>query len=805
MQAVPNGMPVGFEGLSTSSSVAAPRPPHDLRGQVQMSGGKGAPQNAPSGSQFGGGSKQGVVPCPPHLVPVEQANAMLLAVTSEYENILNIQRDQHQLGQRQRYAEISQLRQYVEVLERDRSDEDSISALLKAKEDEFGLGFEEKCREVDLLSNLLRMRDAQIAHLQTLNEMKAVQLRQFSAASPMMSPPPQVLARQEEEKVQRRQTTELADSLTEALGTVTRLQKEKSELEQLVVAKEKQLGLVHSVDPSLSDSSALQLGAQAIQMFHDSMRMRAENARSEDQAEELRVELERLRSHVEYLESVAEEKREEMRELSDSLGAKMKRIIDLETEVEDLRRDQRNTSKDVADQVEKLQAGLLESQESERLKQGFAEQLQEELQDKNQRMLHQQAEFMQCKENAKHLEEKLQKTSGQLDQAEEALAQMLRSTTYKDRLVREMTEQVNISETKLHAYQVNEVLGSRQRQLEQRAVETDLSQTLREKEALVGRLSSELAETRLKAGRDSRDSDPSAIPSISGGGIGGSSLGNVGIGGLSGIAPLRRSSSSGGLLGVSGALGALGGRGFGLPKLELDVTGTSNWLLESGTTADSQQNSPRASRASSRGLSASPTPNSFMSHQVSHCYGVPRFQPSPSLWNGSVLDDANVRVVNVRRPSDLGYVANASIMGHHSDFAAPPSFQNPLPPLPTLSGVHGDAGNSSGSTTMPQQTGYLPQPGDALDAKVADFVNQPQNSHCRALFCRLSEGAYLFGTHRTKLRISPQGEQLEAFEDNAWMAIAEFVRRKTGSQMVHLQKACMEVGTSNGALPVGAT
>jgi len=631
------------------------------------------------------------------------------------------------------------------------------------------------------------MRDAQIAHLQTLNEMKAVQIRHFSATPP---PPvvsaPSARSRQNEEQAQRRQRDELA----EALEVAARLRMEKAELEQLVVAKERQLGLVQSVDPSLSDTSALQLGAQAIQMFHDSMRMRAENARSEDQAEELRVEVDRLRSHVEYLEGDIEEKREELRELSSALSTKMKRVIDLEAEVEELRREQRNNTKDAVDQIEKLQAGLLESQEAERLKQGFADQLQQELQDKNQRMLQQQTEFMQCKENAKHLEEKLQRTGGQLAEAEEALAQMLRNTTYKDRLVREMTEQVNISETKLHAYQINEVLGTRQRQLEQRAKETDLSQSLREKEALVGKLSSELAETRVKAGRDSRDNDLSAYPTSSVGGLVGSSRGNAGLG-ISGIAPLRRSSSSGGLLGTSSAFGR---SAHAQPRLELDMTGTSHWMIEPGAAADSEQNSPRAS---SRGLSASPTPNSFFSQQVSHCYGVPRIQTSPPFLNGSGLDDTSVRVVNVRRPSgghDFGYALTTPITGH---VAAPPSFQNLLPPLPSFNGA-----DPSSNALVAQ---YLPQPGDALDTKVAEFVNQPHNSHCKALFCRLSEGAYLFGTHRTQLRISPHGEQLEAFEENTWIAIAEFVRRKTTSQMIHLQRACAEVGNLNGAPSIGGT
>merc|ERR1712146_595038 len=93
------------------------------------------------------------------------------------------------------------------------------------------------------------------------------------------------------------------------------------------------------------------------------------------------------------------------------------------------------------------------------------------------------------------------------------------------------------------------------------------------------------------------------------------------------------------------------------------------------------------------------------------------------------------------------------------------------------------------------QNGYMPQPGDSIDARLAGFVNEPQNAHCKALFCRLSEGSYLYGTHRTQLRIAPQTDQLEAFEENTWIPIHEFTRYMEGSQGVHLQRTQPEVLT----------
>merc|ERR1712072_739423 len=130
--------------------------------------------------------------------------------------------------------------------------------------------------------------------------------------------------------------------------------------------------------------------------------------------------------------------------------------------------------------------------------------------------------------------------------------------------------------------------------------------------------------------------------------------------------------------------------------------------------------------------------------------------------------------------------------------APPASFPMPLPPLPVPGGV-----------TATQQNGYWPQPGDSIDARVADFVNQPQNSHCKALFCRLSEGSYLYGTHRTQLRVDSQTDQLQALEENEWIPMHEFVHRMEGSQSVHLQRARGEVSSASSSLldtaPYGGT
>ncbi|CAK0844986.1 unnamed protein product, partial [Prorocentrum cordatum] len=97
--------------------------------------------------------------------------------------------------------------------------------------------------ELELYASLLRVRDRQVGELQGLCE-----------AAPAGS----------------------ARELDEARREAQRLQSEKDELERLVLSKDRQLAAVQGVDRSMTDASALQLGAKAIQMFQDSMRQRAE-------------------------------------------------------------------------------------------------------------------------------------------------------------------------------------------------------------------------------------------------------------------------------------------------------------------------------------------------------------------------------------------------------------------------------------------------------------------------------------------------------------------------------------------------
>mmetsp|Transcript_25920 Transcript_25920/g.41635 ORF Transcript_25920/g.41635 Transcript_25920/m.41635 type:complete len:596 (+) Transcript_25920:36-1823(+) len=93
---------------------------------------------------------------------------------------------------------------------------------------------------------------------------------------------------------------------------------------------------------------------------------------------------------------------------------------------------------------------------------------------------------------------------------------------------------------------------------------------------------------------------------------------------------------------------------------------------------------------------------------------------------------------------------------------------------------------------------YQPHLGDAVDAMVADFVNQPRNRLRRSLFCRTGFGEYLYGTRKVRLRISSGSARLEGCEAAEeigidtpmdWAPIEEFTRRLERAQSDNLQRA----------------
>ena len=105
----------------------------------------------------------------------------------------------------------------------------------------------------------------------------------------------------------------------------------------------------------MADTSALQLGAQAIQMFHDSLRKKSEESRAAAENARLKNEAGKLQARVGDLEAAVAEKRGEVKEMSDTLAQRMCVMYELENEVEAAGREKRQAAQEAAAQLSLLQ------------------------------------------------------------------------------------------------------------------------------------------------------------------------------------------------------------------------------------------------------------------------------------------------------------------------------------------------------------------------------------------------------------------------------------------------------------------
>lgn len=138
----------------------------------------------------------------------------------------------------------------------------------------------------------------------------------------------------------------------------------------------------------------------------------------------------------------------------------MKRIIELEEQVERSHREGRAMAQAATSKLAKVQEEMGAWQHDCRTAQQVVQDLQEEIAERDRRFMKQQVISRRHETSAAELQQQVADLRSRLAQADAALRGMASSNTFKDRVIHDMTEQVHASETKLHAYQIEELLGS---------------------------------------------------------------------------------------------------------------------------------------------------------------------------------------------------------------------------------------------------------------------------------------------------------------------------------------------------------
>lgn len=96
-------------------------------------------------------------------------------------------------------------------------------------------------------------------------------------------------------------------------------------------------------------------------------------------------------------------------------------------------------------------------------------------------------------------------------------------------------------------------------------------------------------------------------------------------------------------------------------------------------------------------------------------------------------------------------------------------------------------------TTSPSEQ-TIPHESGLIDAKLAEFMNHPENRLRKALLSRVSDRHYLYGTRRMQLRLACGSTGLEASSDEvceagSWQPLEEFMRGLERLQSERLRRA----------------
>ncbi|CAD7940868.1 unnamed protein product [Amoebophrya sp. A120] len=622
----------------------------------------------------------------------DEARQKLWSITTEYENLLQVQNQHFESVLATKDKVIDQLKAGKPPY--DFSDPGVVSVAV-----------EERDREIRLYKCLLEIRDKQLMELQHVIDYGAGTATPGDMSDLASEKNAQIQTLMDELQVLREEVLQMKSSssargpvagvTTSTSDELQQLRKEKEDLEKIVLQKEKQIQAISTIDTTNNDISALQLGARAISMYTEAMQMRQEIKDRDGTIASQGQEIADLELRDQQRQTELEQKRGEIGDMTKVIAEKTRRVLELENALQAARQDVADKTREIeglCDAVEQARKNTLAEQGA---KNRIIEELREELSIRDRTILEERAERVRMETLNEELQGKSGETLQQLKEAQSTMDQMMAHTQYQGQLVRDMTSQVQESEAKLHTLQVQEMYEKRRRVLEEKIREQETAEVLQSKDILLNQVSLELNETRERLGNIRRDLEPAN-------------------------AALNRS-----LLG-------------GTTKVNLHMSTRSQAASEFSPAAGNRtgpSNSPQAQL-------------------------LP--QPAQVLGPG---DETQRQLVAALQPNPATLPSAISLLGTTQE----------QPNLSTLS-------------MEEEQVQYQPYPDDLLDAQLANYLLE--NPKHVPLFCRLSHGQYLYGTHRVSMRLQERADNQRVIEalgsGGNWVLLEELLRDKLGqAQMLY--------------------
>ncbi|CDJ49731.1 high molecular mass nuclear antigen, putative [Eimeria brunetti] len=246
------------------------------------------------------------------------------------------------------------------------------------------------------------------------------------------------------------------------------LRRERQDLMELLLQKERQTAVLDAVDPSTKEASALQLGVQAISMVQGASELRSKLELAEAEIKQLRVDRDAAEELQQDTFEKLTDKRKEAAELLELLSQRDMKVARVEAY---LQQKTRELEVFAARSKERLQKEQNKREEAEQELRVAAEQcsaFKATLANRDEKLMQLQAEVVRRDTLLKQLEERVRVLSDDLTGAHSQLQQMLKAMAAKDAYMQELEAQLRKNDTERQLAYLTEVSKSRKLALETR-------------------------------------------------------------------------------------------------------------------------------------------------------------------------------------------------------------------------------------------------------------------------------------------------------------------------------------------------
>ncbi|CDJ59488.1 high molecular mass nuclear antigen, putative [Eimeria maxima] len=246
------------------------------------------------------------------------------------------------------------------------------------------------------------------------------------------------------------------------------LRRERQDLMELLLQKERQTAVLDTVDPSAKEASALQLGVQAITMVQGASELRGKLELAEAEIKKLRADREAAEELQHDTFEKLTDKRKEAAELLELLSQRDMKVARVEAYLQQKSRELEVLAARSKERLKKEQSRREEAEQEYRIAAEQCNVFKATLANRDEKLMQLQAEVVRRDTLLKQSEERVRVLRDDLTGAHSQLQQMLKAMAAKDAYMQELETQLRKNDTERQLAYLTEVSKSRKLALDTR-------------------------------------------------------------------------------------------------------------------------------------------------------------------------------------------------------------------------------------------------------------------------------------------------------------------------------------------------